>query len=85
MAARVWRKRLSRVASIWIVVALAEYLIWRVFLGSVFYRDLVMPIALAIVIIGLAATWRTMRRRDQDRRGGDRRREGRRRESVGTR
>lgn len=73
MAARIWRARLSRLAGIWIAVALIEYAAWWFFLSRAFYRDFFMPIAVLIVILGLAASWRTLKRREADRRAGDRR------------
>lgn len=78
MAGRVWRSRVSRLASIWIIVALIEVASWRLFLSKSFYRDFFMPIAIVVVIVGLAASWRTLMRRDRDRRGGDRRADERR-------
>lgn len=78
MAARVWRSRVSRLASIWIMVAVVEYLAWRFFLRSTFYRDFFTPIAVAVLILAIAASWRTLGRRESDRRAGDRRRADRR-------
>lgn len=84
MAARIWRSRISRIASIWLVVAAIEYLAWRFFLRSPFYRELFAPIAVVVAIIGLATTWRTLSRRAADRRNGDRRHVDRREESAGS-
>lgn len=84
MAARIWRSRISRIASIWLVVAAIEYVAWRFFLSSPFYREFFAPIAVVVAIIGLAATWRSLTRRESDRRGGDRRHVNRREESAGS-
>lgn len=78
MAARVWRSRISRIASIWVVVAIIEYVAWRFFLRSSFYRELFEPVAIVVLITGVAATWRSLARRDRDRRGRERRRTDRR-------
>ena len=80
--ARVWRSRLGRLAGIWIVVALAEWAAWRFFLRSAFYRDFFLPLTVAVVIAGLAASWRIFGRRTAGRRAGDRRAAERRRESA---
>lgn len=84
IAARIWRSRISRIASIWLVVAAIEYLTWRFFLSSPFFREFFAPIAAVVAIVGLAATWRTLSRRESDRRGGDRRHVDRREESAGS-
>ena len=78
VAARIWKSRISRLASIWLVVAVVEYLAWRFFLRSSFYREFFEPIVIVVLLAGIAASWRALGRRESDRREGDRRRRNRR-------
>ena len=70
---------MGRLAGVWITVAIAEVLLWRYFLSQPFYRDFMLPAAIAVVIAGLASSWRIWRGRAANRRAAERRNAERRR------
>lgn len=73
-----WRSRLARLGSIWLGVALIELAAWNLLLDSAFYGPFFAPVTVAVLIAGLALSWRAIGRRERDRRGEDRRQHRRR-------
>lgn len=71
---RVRRSRILRLGTIWVVVLLGELALWYFLLDSAFFGPFFAPVTIALLIAGLALSWKVLGRREQDRRGGDRRR-----------
>ena len=74
----VWRARLPSALLVLAVTGAVEWLLWRFFLGSTYYRQFFLPLALLLGIAAFAALVRVLRPRGADRRANDRRRSERR-------
>lgn len=71
---RAWRARLRSAVLVLVVAGALEWLLWRFFLTSTYYRRAFLPLALLVAVGALFALARTLQPRGADRRANDRRR-----------
>ena len=82
--AALWRRRLRRMAAVWVVAAAALVIIHWVQEQDVFFRALLAPVRVIVLGLAAAASWHAVRGRTRrDRRRGERRTNARRAREQG--
>ena len=72
--APVFQSRLLRALLVVVTTAAVELVLWQLFVMRSYWREIFLPVAGAVALIGAFVLWRAVRpRSSEDRRDGDRR------------